>query len=437
MIGRLLTPATYRCATSLAGPAIALLLAARRRAGKEDAARIAERAGIASVPRPSGYLVWLHAASVGESLAVLPLIAALLRERPTLSVLVTSGTVTSAQLLAERLPPRAFHHYVPIDRMASVRRFLDHWRPDLALWVESELWPNLVFESASRHIPMLMINARMSARSAARWQRLPRLIDPLLKGFRAILCQSDDDAGRIRALGGESARSIGNLKYDAPPLAADASDLAGLRAAIGNRPVWLAASTHEGEEDTAFAAHRRLIARWPNLLTLIVPRHPKRAEALAVLAASQGLNVARRSKSEPITAETRIYLADTLGELGLFYTLAPIVFVGGSLNPVGGHNLIEPARLGCALISGPDVTNFADAASALRAGAALAIVHGEAELAEAVALLLDDPARRHYAAESARAIAGSLGGALAKTLAALGPFLPATDATTDRRDARA
>jgi len=427
VIGRLITPALYRCATTLAGPAIHLLLARRRRRDKEDGARIAERWGFASKARPAGPLVWLHAASVGESLAVLPLIDALRRERPALGVLVTSGTVTSAQLLAERLPRDALHQYVPVDRLSAVRRFLARWQPTLALWVESELWPNLVLETAARNVPMVMLNARLSARSASRWQSMPRLIGPMLASFRAILAQSEDDAARFRTLGAGQARHVGNLKYDAPVLRHDERALADLRATIGERPLWLAASTHNGEEEAALRAHRHALQRWPTALLIIVPRHPKRADTIAALADGAGLPLARRSKGETIEANTRVYLADTLGELGLFYALAPIVFVGGSLTPVGGHNLIEPARLDCALITGPDVTNSFDAAAALTRGSALITVRDGDELAHVVEGFVADPARRHYAAESARAIAATLGGALDETLKTLEPYLPSRE----------
>ena len=424
MIGRLVTPALYRCATIAAGPAVRLLLACRLRRGKEDGARITERWGTASKTRPPGTLVWLHAASVGESLAILPLITALQRERPALGVLVTSGTVTSAQLLTERLPRGALHQFVPVDQRSAVRRFLSHWRPDLALWVESELWPNLVLETAARNIPMAMLNARLSSRSASRWQSLPRLIGPMLACFRAILAQSEDDAARFRALGASQARHVGNLKYDAPALTHDERALAELRTMIGERPLWLAASTHDGEEEAALAAHRHVLRGRPNTLLIIVPRHPKRADTISGLVSDAGLTLARRSRGETIAAQTQVYLADTLGELGLFYALAPIVLVGGSLTPVGGHNLVEPARLGCALISGPDVTNFADAAAALTRGSALATVRDGNELAHVVEAFLADPARCRYAAESARAIAATLGGALDATLKTLEPYLP-------------
>jgi 3-deoxy-D-manno-octulosonic-acid transferase len=437
MIGWLVTPGLYRAASALARPAIDLYLVGRRARGKEDPVRFEERLGHAGLARPAGVLLWAHAASVGESLTLLPLIAALSREWPDLRVLVTSGTVTSATLLAERLPAPAFHQYVPIDRLGPVRRFLAHWRPDMALWVESELWPNLVLETAARGVPMLLVNARMSDASAARWAGYPNLIRPLLAAFCRVLAQTESDAARYRALGATMVEVTGNLKYDAPPLAHDQVALFNLGMEIGERPIWLAASTHDGEEAIVLDAHRRLVGRWPRLLTVIAPRHPTRGDEIARLVETAGLAVAQRSRGQPIAPDTAVYLADTLGELGLFYALARVVFVGGSLTPVGGHNALEPARLGCALIAGPDMTNFADLQAALRAANALVTVNDAAALAEAVSMLLADPALRAARAASAQMIAASLGGALGRTLAQLLPLVPRSNDADARIHARA
>ena len=424
MIGTWVTPRLYRVASTLAGPAINLYLARRRAQGKEDATRFRERFGHASRARPNGFLLWAHAASVGESMTLLPLIAALARERPDLRVLVTSGTLTSATVLSARLPAHAIHHYVPIDRLGPVRRFLAHWQPDLALWVESELWPNLVLETASCGVPMLLVNARLSEASALRWARYPNLIRPVLKAFRVILAQAKSDAARFQALGATTVEPAGNLKYEAPPLHYDEGALRALKDEIGARPLWLAASTHHGEEVTALDAHRRLSARWPNILTIITPRHPTRGDVIARFAQSKGLSIAQRSRGEPITAATAIYLADSLGELGLFYALVPIVFVGGTLTPVGGHNALEPARLGAALIAGPDMTNFAELQVVFRAREALVTVRDAMTLADAIDALLTDPKQCAARSEAARQVAASLGGALGRTLTQIKPFLP-------------
>ncbi len=437
MIGRLVTPGLYRAASRLAGPAIGLYLAHRRAHGKEDPVRYRERLGHHQLPRPEGALIWAHAASVGESLTLLPLIAALGTARPAARVLVTSGTVTSATLLAERLPAGAIHQYVPIDRPGPVRRFLAHWRPDVALWVESELWPNLVLETAARGVPMLLLNGRMSDRSAARWARYPELIHPLLAAFRAVLAQTEADAAHYRTLGATKIVVTGNLKYDALPLTYDEATLQALGSTLGERPLWLAASTHEGEEAAALDAHSTLATRWPDLLTLIAPRHPGRADEILRLATHRGVAVARRSRGEPIKSSTGIYLVDTLGELGLFYALARVVFVGGSLVPIGGHNALEPARLGCALIAGPNMANFAELQSTLRAANALITVRDATELAAAVGALLADPMHLATQAASARRVAATLGGALARTLDHLLPLVPASPVPPALSHARA
>ncbi len=327
--------ALYRGLTVAVGPLVGPVLRRRAAGGKEDPARLGERLGHAALPRRDGPLVWLHASSVGESLSVLGLIDRLLSARPGLALLMTSGTVTSARLLADRLPARAVHQFVPVDRPAAVRRFLDHWRPDLAIWVESELWPNLVRATQARGIATALIQGRMSARSFAKWRRARGLVAPLLKGFDLVLAQTEADAERMRDLGA-APTVTGTLKYSNPPLPVDETALAELRGAIGARPVWLAASTHPGEEDTVSRAHHALAADNPGLLTIVAPRHPERGVALAHLAKAAGLRVARRGAGEALRGDTQLYLADTMGELGLFYRVADLVFVGGSLVPHGG-----------------------------------------------------------------------------------------------------
>lgn len=416
---RLTALGAYRLATVLAAPVALGLLAARRLRGKEDGARVSERLGQASLARPEGKLVWLHAASVGEAQSSLALIDRLLALGPKVGVLVTTGTVTSAQLMAERLPVRAFHQFVPVDRPAWVRRFLDHWRPDLALWIESELWPNLVFETAARRVPMVLINARMSDRSFASWQRWPSIILPLLRCFRRVLAQSEADAARFRSLGARDVLATGSLKYDAAPLPADGAELDRIERGIGERVHWLAASTHPGEEERIAAAHRMLATRHAGILTVLVPRHPARGGEIASQLRGMGLEVAQRSRGEPIGPTTQIYLADTMGELGLFYRLASIVFVGGSLVPKGGQNPLEPARLGCAILYGLHMDNFrAIAADLIRAGAAEE-VRNAAGLADAVATLLDDEGLRERRCNAARRTTAAGGGVIENVLAAL------------------
>ena len=418
------TLALYRLATRLGGPLFEVALRRRARRAKEDPDRLPERRGRPSLPRPPGSLVWLHGASVGEAQAVLPLLQALLSGRPTLQALVTTGTVTSARLMAERLPARARHQFAPLDRPAAWGRFLDHWRPELLLLVESELWPNLIFESRRRGVAMALINARMSARSERRWRHLPGASADLLGGFELCLAQSALDRDRLRALGARRVEVIGNLKVTAPPLPAPAAALAELRHALGARPLWLAASTHPSEDALLLAAHRRLAAgcracsrSWRPAIPSGGPRWPRGSRARAC--GSRG--APDRSRRAPSCA---LYLADTLGELGLLYRLAPVAFVGKSLvAPGGGQNPLEPARLGCPVLFGPHMANFAElAARLLEAGGARRVADA-GELATAVAALLEDPAARATMAAKARSAAGQESDALGATLAALAPLL--------------
>ncbi len=426
----------YRGLTTLLGLAVPLYLARRETRGKEEAGRIGERKGMTSRPRPTGPLVWIHAASVGESVSMLALVDRLAAERPQLRFLMTTGTVTSARLLATRLPrDRAQHQYVPLDRPLYVRRFLDHWRPDLALWVESELWPNLVLETRARDIPMVLLNARMSAKSFRGWQRFPSLIRPLLRAFDLCLAQDEAQAKRLSDLGANDTLTVGDLKAAAAPLPADDAALAAFTEALQGRPVWLAASTHEGEEIAAATAHLTLAKPYPSLLTVIAPRHPARAEDIAAKLKLLGLKVARRSRGEPIEAGTQVYLADTLGEMGLFYRIAPIAFIGGSLTPVGGHNPTEAALLGCALLHGPDMTNCAAIAREFDAAGGAIPVRDAAGLAEAVGQLLSDPEGRKARAAAAVAVAQGHRQVLDRVVTQLRPWLDRLDGDAQARRA--
>jgi 3-deoxy-D-manno-octulosonic-acid transferase len=414
----------YRALTTLVGPLVILYLLRRMARGKEDRARFSERRGNAGRGRPEGPLVWVHAASIGEAVSMLALIDEIVATHPALSVLVTTGTVTSARLLATRLPEgRAFHQYVPVDRPAYVRRFLDHWRPDLALWVESELWPNLVTATQARGIPLLLVNGRMSQRSFARWQRWPSIINPLIGAFDLCLAQDAVQAERLRQLGARRALSVGNLKAAAGPLPVSEPELAKLAAQAAGRPLWLAASTHEGEEAIAAEVHRRLKGRWPDLLTMIVPRHPARAAAIAALLRQRGLRVARRSAAEAIDSSVDLYLGDTLGELGLFYRLAGIAFIGGSMVPSGGHNPLEAALLDCAVLHGPDMSNCAAIARDLAAAGAALTVRDAEEFAAALARLLADPAERARRAAAGLDVAADNRAVLDAVMERIAPWL--------------
>lgn len=409
----------YRAASDLAAPLLRRHLARRVLTGKEEASRLDERYGIAILPRPEGRLGWLHAASVGEMQSLLPLVEALAAREPDLHFLVTTGTVTSAGLLARRRLPRVIHQYLPLDRQAWVARFLDHWQPDFALWVESEFWPNLLREAARRRIPMALVNGRLSARSLSRWAWAPGFVAPLIGSFCVVLAQDEIQGQRLAALGARQPRTLGNLKFAAAAPGADEAMLARLTSSIGGRPVWLAVSTHTGEEGIVVAVHRSLKARYADLLTIVAPRHVERAEAITSELRAAGLSLAQRSKNEPITDATDIYLADTLGELGLFYRLARVVLVAGSYR-WQGHNPIEPALLHRAVISGPRVANFQDIFDRMTRAGAVTIAD-EAGLAEALDRLLQDP---EPAARSAEAFARKEGeGILARIVAALEPVV--------------
>lgn len=383
----------YRFVTGIGSPFWTFHLSRRVRQGKEDERRLSERRGEATIKRPDGPLFWIHAASVGEALLALPLINALLEERPALHVLMTTGSVTSAQLMADRLPPRAFHQFAPLDRAFAWRNFFTYWRPALGCLVESEIWPHLILEAERAHLPLMLINGRMSPRSASHWRWAGASVRRLLGSLVLCLARTQADAERFEKLGAIDVHTFGNLKDAAPPLPVDRAALAKLRAIIGDRPVWLAASTHAGEEKEVVSAHQRLCKAQPDLLTIIVPRHPERGDQLVRELSYQGDKIAQRSRGEQPDAETGLYLADTLGELGLFYRLARLAFIGGSLVPRGGQNPIEAARLGCPPLFGPHTGNFDEMTTELLERSAAKRVLDAKDLADTVQALFVDPAR--------------------------------------------
>ena len=392
----------YRTLTTFGGPVIQYYLKRRMAAGKEDPYRFAERQGKSTRRRPNGSLIWLHAASVGESLSMLPIIDTLLEANSQLHVLMTTGTVSSAALMADRLPERAIHQYVPVDRAAYVRQFLSHWSPDLALWAESEFWPNLVMETQRRNVPMILVNGRISPKSFDGWQWFPGVIGQLLRGFTLCLGQTDDDADRLRQLGALNHKCLGNLKFAVPPLPADTEELIRLEQQISGRPRWLAASTHPGEEEMGGQVHAKIAAGHPGLLTIIVPRHANRGGDIAARLRSEGFVSAQRSRQETITPDTQIYVADTMGELGLFYRLSDIVFMGKSLVPLGGQNPLEALQIGCAVVHGPHMANFKKITEEMaKTGSALSVRSSD-ELASAVETLLRDDVKRGSLIENGR-----------------------------------
>lgn len=412
---------TYRLLASMAAPFAPLLLSRRLKRGKENPARLGERSGNSNIVRPDGSLVWLHAASVGELVAALPLIERIAAR--DVNVLVTTGTVTSSELADQRLPPGVVHQFVPLDAPRFIRRFLDRWQPDLALFVESDLWPNMMIETSRRDVPMILINGRLSENSFKRWRYLPRTIGNLLQRFDLCLAGTPADASRLSELGAPRVLTSGNLKLDVPPPPADSDRLRDLSDAIAGRAIIAATSTHPGEDALMIEAHNRLRGNFPGLLTLIAPRHANRGPDVAALAQAAGLTAALRSRGELPKRATDIYVADTMGELGLIYRLAPVVFVGGSLVRHGGQNPIEPAKLGAAILHGPHVWNFAEIYTALDGARGAEAVLDEDRLTAAFAALLNDPKACARSAAAARTTVDALGGALERTLQSLDPYL--------------
>ncbi|MCQ4188912.1 3-deoxy-D-manno-octulosonic acid transferase [Methylocystis suflitae] len=412
----------YRLATIAATPFASAVLNWRANHGKEDPARLAERMGESNRPRPRGRLVWLHGASVGESLSLLPLIDRFIQRG--LEVLVTSGTVASARVLSARLPAGAFHQYAPIDAPKFVERFLDHWRPDIAVFAESELWPNIVAAVRARGAPLVLANARISRKSAERWRAVPGAAKSVFGAVDLCLAQDSDNAARFLALGARCVRIAGNLKFDVPPPPADSAKLAEFNGAIGARPAWAAVSTHPGEEDLVLDAHVDMAAQTPSLLTIIAPRRWERGVEIVEAARARGLTAALRSQESEPRRDVDVYIVDNVGELGLIFRSVGVVFMGKSLLPGGGgQNPIEPAKLGCAILHGPYVENFTEAYGELAAAKAAARVLDAASLARAAQYLLAEPARMRKMGRAAAETVERLGGASRGIMTAVEPYL--------------
>lgn len=422
----------YRSISRAGEPIASFALQRRLKAGKEDPSRIGERKGKAGCARPDGPLVWIHGASVGESLSVIPLVKQLRRLRPNYHFLVTTGTVTSANLMQARLPEGAFHQFIPLDHPDYVSSFLDHWRPDAAIFVESEFWPNLILAARQHTKFMALVNGRISPRSFEDWKRQPNAIKFILSSFDAIVAQDQQNAERLTMLSGRDVKTLGNLKYAAPALPSDDQALENIKREIGDRPIWLAASTHPGEEESIFSAAKILKSEFPNLLTIVTPRHPGRGDSVGELSTGNGLRFAQRSKDQPITPETEVYIADTLGELGVFYRLCDVSFVGGSLTAKGGHNPLEPARLGAAILHGPHIFNFVETYASMRIGGGAALVRNDREIASAVRRLFADNKTRSAMTDAARRAAeNDAERILNDVCAVLEPNLPNAEKTND------
>ncbi len=388
---------------TLLAPGLTAMLRVRVRRGKEVRERLRERMGLSRAVRPAGVLVWLHAASVGETVSLLPVVRALLEDRPSLRILMTTGTVTAARTLMREFPRemasgRVVHQFVPLDVSRWVRRFLTHWRPACLVLTESELWPNMLSVCGSAGIPAVVVNGRLSPQALAGWRRVPGLARWVMSGLTWVAARSPEDAARFRVLGAAPVFCAGDLKMSAPPPVCDPVFLRRAEEAIGGRPVWIAAATHAGEEEAVFAAAKLLRARIPDLLTIVAPRHPDRGQDIARLACRTGLtaDIAPRRAAGlwPRTSDA-VWVVDTLGELGTLFRLSRVVFMGNSLLPAngpskgGGHNPFEPARCGCVIATGPATGNFEEAFEAL--AGSVTVVRTPAELAAWAGEMLGDP----------------------------------------------
>ncbi|MGJ8616671.1 MAG: 3-deoxy-D-manno-octulosonic acid transferase [Sulfitobacter sp.] len=370
--------------------------------------RAHEKLGHATEERQgSGSLIWFHAASVGESLSVLALITRIGVALPRAHFLITSGTATSARLVAQRMPPRTVHQFAPLDAPGPMKRFLKHWRPDAAIFVESELWPQMLCRTRASGARMAMVNARLSDKSMTHWRKMPKLSAYMLDVFDLILTQNDAMAEAMVSLNAPAARVARgiNLKSMAGPLPIDEDTLFEARAALGHRPVWVASSTHPGEEDAVLKAHKTLLKRHPDLCLIIAPRHPERGDEVTNLIAGAGLSLTRRTRGDAPGGQ--VFLADTLGELGTWYALTDVVFLGGSLRPIGGHNPYEVAQSGASVLSGVHVTNFAETFAEMEALRAARLVADADDLAEKLDMLLSDGAARTKACNAARDFAAA------------------------------
>jgi len=380
----------YSGLTKLLAPMLPLWLKRRARKGKEDPERQGERFGIASMPRPKGQLFWMHGASVGEVTMLLPLIDKVLAEHPNAQILVTSGTTTSAELMAKRLPSRAFHQYIPLDTPKAVKAFLDHWKPDMAIWAESEIWPNLLLQTQTHNIPMALINARMSEKSVHGWMKRRKSAQSLFGCFDVILAGDDATANGLSNLLGREIQSIGNLKEAAPALPVNATDLSKLKGQIGDRLIWCAASTHKGEEEIILAAHKEVRAKHPNALLILALRHPERREEIFTLVGNTHMSI--RSHKTDLHELSSVYLFDTIGEMGLAYSLAQITLVCGSLiEGLMGHNPLEPARFSNAVLTGQHISSFTDSNSSMIAFNAAERILSPTMIGRAVSELFSDP----------------------------------------------
>jgi len=404
----------------LSAPVIFAYLKWRSFKGHEDATRLSERVGISNLPKTKQSLLWIHAVSVGEAMAALTIIQAILKKYPEIMVLLTTTTVSSAKIIKNRLPKNTFHQFCPVDTPQAVGRFLEHWQPDLAIWIESELWPNLIHETQERGIPTLLLNGRMSLKSFSNWKKIKRMIAPLLRRLDLCAVQSEEQASFFQTLGAESVSIMGNIKLMMPPLEVDSKKYKSLKKEIGTRPLWLAASTHPGEEEVILKAHKILQKNYPDLLTILVPRHIERAPALQALALKEGFSSHLRTDKTTSLSEVDIYIANTLGEMGLFYALAPVAMMGATLVPKGGHNPIEASQLGAFVLHGPHVAKNPQLYDALADLNLSQCIQGESQLANSVQPWLKRPKESY---EEPSALKDYREAGLKKLMVLLSPYL--------------
>ncbi len=413
----------YSGFTRLLAPVLPIWLKRRALKGKEDAARQGERFGQASMPRPDGQLFWMHGASVGEVTMLLPLIDKILAEYPKAYILVTSGTVTSANLLQKRLPERALHQYIPLDTPKAVNGFLDHWQPDMALWAESEIWPNLITQTKARGTPMALINARMSNKSIQGWSKRKKSALALFGCFDTILAANEDTANGLSWLLGKDIVNSGNLKDAASALPVNSEEISALNTQIRHRPVWCAASTHKGEEEIILAAHKVVCAHHPKALLILALRHPERSNEVLPMLANEAF--VTRSSRQPLTSGTSIFLFDTIGEMGLAHSLSDITFVCGSLvEGLMGHNPLEPARLRNAVLTGAHISSFADSYMSMIAFDAAQRILSPTKVGQAVSDLFSNPEDLANAQKRAYDFAQSRDAVLDFVWDKLAPVLP-------------
>ncbi|MGH6860958.1 MAG: lipid IV(A) 3-deoxy-D-manno-octulosonic acid transferase [Phyllobacterium sp.] len=412
---------TYRWAGAIIFPVVGAYVAFRASKGKEERGRHGERYGVASVARPSGPLVWVHAASVGETSAVTPLVEAIVEMG--IHVVLTTGTVTSAKMVQERLGDRVIHQYVPLDLKPAVDRFLTHWQPDLAVICESEIWPMTILELGTRRVPQVLVNGRLSDRSFAAWHKRASIAEALFENLAHVVAQSDIDGERFRALGARPVTVSGNLKVDTAIPPVNNAELKALQGMIGSRKTWTAISTHQGEEEIVAQVHHMLKARHRDLLTVLVPRHPDRAAEIAAEIEKMGMKVALRSRADAIVPDTDIYIGDTIGDMGLYLRLAEIAFVGRSLTAQGGQNPLEPAMLKAAILSGRNVQNFRDSYQRLIKNGGAKLVRDKDMLAGAVNYLFNNPAERQLMIDAGLKTVEDMRGSLNRTMTALEPFI--------------